>query len=165
MKKKWKYTRFGKALRYVRIEFLKIYHSADSARQIAFGFAFGAFIGIFPTFGLGLLIVTGLGALFKFNIPAAILGSMIGVPWLTPFWIAVSIQAGKWMTGSSVNIAMLRGGGFEHFLQTTLKFGWDYFIGNVVISVAVSVALYFVVWALVASYRKTRLNGKNSGRA
>lgn len=162
MAKKWKYTRIGKFFRYVRLQFIKLYHSADSPRQIAFGFAFGAFIGIFPTFGFGLLIVTGLGALFKFNIPSALFGSLVGMPWITPFWIAASIQVGKLITGSDARIALFSGGGFAGFLQNTLKFSWDYFVGNVILSVGVSILLYFIVWALVARYRKYRLEKKAS---
>jgi uncharacterized protein (DUF2062 family) len=160
MSKKWKSTRLGKFFRYIRIQFIKLYHSADSPRQIAFGFAFGAFIGIFPTFGFGLLIVTGLGALLKFNIPSAILGSLVGMPWITPFWIAASIQVGKLITGSNATIALFAGGGFAGFLQNTLKFSWDYFVGNVVLSVGISIVLNIVVWALVVRNRRFRQEKK-----
>ena len=61
-----------------------------SPHQIALGFAIGVFIGIFPTFGLGGLVIIALAALSRFNVPAALLGTLIGNPLFASVWITLT---------------------------------------------------------------------------
>lgn len=167
--RKWKYSALGKFTRRIKIGLLKLYRSTDSAEQIAFGFAFGAFIGIFPTFGFGLLLCAGLGKLLKFNIPASFLGSLVGIPWLTPFWFVSSILLGDLITQSipdeltfSVFIDNVKELGTKYFLKLGVDYTFAYIVGNVILSVVISFILYLIVRGLVISYRKNRELRKNN---
>lgn len=158
--KKLKYSPFGKLFRRIRIGLLRLYRSTDSPNQIAFGFSFGAFIGIFPTFGFGLLLCAGLGKIFKFNIPASILGSLVGIPWLTPFWFVSSILLGNAITDSipdeltfSIFIDNVKEVGTEYFLKLGVDYTFAYVVGNVILSVVISAILYLIVRKMVISYR------------
>jgi uncharacterized protein (DUF2062 family) len=55
-----------------------------SPHQIALGLAIGVFIGIFPTFGLGGVFIIALATFWKFNIPGALVGTLIGNPLFAP---------------------------------------------------------------------------------
>lgn len=164
MPKKLKYTSPGTALRKIKIGLKKLYRSTASPHQIALGFAVGAFIGIFPTFGLGLLLCAGLGALFKFNIPASLLGSLVGMPWITPFWVSSSIALGRLIHPGDEKMIRL-GEGFQSFFQDALGMGADYLLGNLIISVVISGILYFLVRFGVKSYRESKTKKKSESPA
>lgn len=162
MNRKFKYSPIGRFIRRISIGLKKLYRSTSSPHQIAFGFAFGAFVGIFPTFGFGLLICSGLGLIFKFNVPASMLGSLIGAPWMTPLWIASSVALGKVFTKSST--AIFQAEGLKSFLSEALDLGIDYIIGNTIISVVLSSALYFLVKWLVIRYRTNKERKKQESQ-
>ena len=120
--------------------------------QIASGFAVGVFIGIFPTFGLGGFAILALSPLWKFNIPAAIAGTLIGNPILAPIWIFLSClvvrlnpSAIKMPKETFVNI-------LAHYSQVGLK----YLLGNTVVSLIVATIAYFCVIGVLTEYAKRR---------
>jgi len=80
----------------------------------------GAFLGVFPTFGLGILIALALAIAFKFNKAAAILGSLIMNPLTTPFF---------W-TASSVLGALLVNRDWHHTLKTFQAFSAHLSLGT-----------------------------------
>ena len=51
----------------IRKSFVRILHVNDTPHKIAAGVAIGAFIGVFPTFGIGSLLALFLSGLFKYN--------------------------------------------------------------------------------------------------
>jgi uncharacterized protein (DUF2062 family) len=143
----------------------------DSPQKIAWGLAVGAFLGVFPTFGLGTLIALALAIVFKFNKAAAILGSLIMNPLTAPFF---------W-TASSVLGALLVNRDWHHTLKMFQAFsahlrlpdlatreGWVfilkglgtgiyvYLLGNILISLALAIIFYFAGLHLTKAYRERR---------
>jgi len=137
----------------IKATFIQLIGSRATAREIGFGFAVGAFIGVFPTFGLGFIIIAGLAFLMKFNVPAAIFGSFVGSPWTTPFWMAASLGLGHWIFPSKIMLnhessaAMI-------WLEKAINYSLEYLLGNLIISLAVSAASYLAVKWSVERYRK-----------
>lgn len=125
----------------------------SDTHAIALGFAIGAYIGIFPTFGLGLIIVSFLAIFLKFNVPAAVIGTAIANPFLGPFWMFLSVKVGGLITGAlHINLEAVE----KSFLNKVFNVGIDYIVGNLAISTVVSLASYFIVKALVESYHRLR---------
>src|SRR4030067_2176766 len=53
--------------------------------HIALGFALGVFLGVFPTFGLGIPLSLLFASMFRWNRVSALLGSLVMNPLTTPF--------------------------------------------------------------------------------
>jgi uncharacterized protein (DUF2062 family) len=126
-----------------------------SPHQIATGFAVGVFIGIFPTFGLGFIIVFAIAAFWKFNVSAAIIGTIIGNPLLQPFWIVATC----FITGISPGTLKAPKESLVNILAYYGELGLRYIMGNFVVSIAVAGISYFIVKFAVKRY----LRGKSCG--
>ena len=85
--------------RWLRYVYLKVVRIDDSPEKVARGFAFGVIIGIFPTFGLGLIIAAFAAGPLRINKAAAIIGTLIMNPWTSPFFWALSFLSGSLMMG------------------------------------------------------------------
>ncbi len=116
-----------------------------SPHQIAMGFAIGAFIGVFPTFGFGALIILAIASFWKFNIPAAIIGTLLGNPLLSPVWITSACL----LTGISPKDIKLPEGTLGIVISHYSQIGMKYLLGNLSISVSVAIVSYFVIVVIV----------------
>ncbi|MHA1544534.1 MAG: DUF2062 domain-containing protein [Alphaproteobacteria bacterium] len=71
-----------------------------SSYSIACGLAFGAAVSFTPFIGLHFLISMGLAWLFRANVIAAAIGTVVGNPWTFPFiWVA-TYQTGSLILGA-----------------------------------------------------------------
>jgi hypothetical protein len=121
-------------------------------REIATGFAIGVFIGIFPTFGLGFLLILAIAAFWKFNVPAALVGTLAGNPLLSPLWITLSCLVVR----INPNELRMPEGTFFHIVGYYSRLGLWYLLGNAAISLAAALLAYFAVFRLVKWYVKRR---------
>ena len=133
----------------------KILHLRTDTHQISLGFAIGAFIGVFPTFGLGFILISILALVIKFNVPAAFVGTAIGNPFFTPFWLFVSYKFGDFILPYILKKEYIQ------FLEKSisnkfLNFGVDYIVGNLILSIIAGVISYFVVKYFVNVYKKKK---------
>jgi uncharacterized protein (DUF2062 family) len=141
----------ARALHWLKENLKKLFLLRASAHQIAFGAAIGIFVGIFPTFGLGGLIVLGIAPLVKFNVPAAFIGgSLLSNPIFAPLWIFLSCKIVgidfSTIKSSEESIGML----LRHYSGVVGM----YVVGNTIISTTVAIVFYGVTYALVTTYRK-----------
>lgn len=124
----------------IRQKFKQLVALRASKHQIAFGIGVGVFIGVFPTFGLGALAIALLAPFFKFNIPAALIGTLIANPFTMPLWIFLSC----WVVG--IDVSMIKSNEeslreiFGHYSNVLLK----YLIGVSIVSICSAVITYFV---------------------
>jgi len=133
---------------------LKLVKSRGSLHQIALGFAIGVFIGVFPTFGLGLIFTSALAVIIRFNLPASIIGGAVSTnPLTTPLCIAASYKIGELITGTKINLK-ITDSEFVYYVSNFKKFGLNFMIGNFVLSLCLSIISYFAVKAIIAAYRK-----------
>jgi uncharacterized protein len=131
-----------------------------TTHEIALGAAIGMFIGIFPTFGFGGLIVLGLAPLIRFNASAAfITGSLFSNPLFAPLWIFLSCLI------VGIDFSMIKSS--EGSIGMLIKhYSWVismYVLGNAIISTVAALVLYGLTYALVVAYRKRR--SKNDATA
>jgi len=132
--------------------FRKLVSLRVSPKQISTGFSIGVFIGIFPTFGFGGLLILAIAAKWKFNVPAALFGTILGNPILSPLWIGLTCM----VTGISPSKVKID---HESFFQTFAHFsqlGLKYLLGNFVISLSFSLISYFIVFRIVHWIRKQK---------
>ena len=119
----------------------KLFSLRASPHQIAVGFALGVFIGIFPTFGLGGLAILALVPLWKFNVPAAVVGTLLGNPLFAGLWIFLACL----IAGISPAEIKVPHESLRLILGHYSQIGLRYLLGNFVVSLVVGVASYFCV--------------------
>lgn len=131
--------------------FKKIVSLNTTPHSIALGFAVGAVVGVFPTFGLGLIIISFVAVAMKCNVPAAVLGAAVGNPLFTPFWIGLSYKVGDTML-EFLGIEPVSFHG-KNWITRSVNFGLDYMIGNILLCIVVGVGSYFIIKRSVVYYR------------
>lgn len=161
--------RFERTRRWFRYMYLRLVRMDDDPRLVALGFSLGTFIGVFPSFGLGIPVAYWLAGRLRWNRAAALLGTAVMNPLTTPFFWGVSwgfgavlfridaatiaqAKAGMEGVGWSTLGALLEG----PRLKIVLFGGAVYLVGNTVISLAVSTASYAIVLRAIRLYRHER---------
>lgn len=145
-------------LRYMKIKFLRI---NDTPEKIAKGAALGVFLGIYPTFGLGILLAWVGSAIMGWNKAASVLGSLIMNPLTTPFFWTASVATGALIFNQDSRLIfeelksreLSADGGILWNLKTSALI---YLAGNTIISVVLSIATYFLIKDVVIKHRKKR---------
>ncbi len=142
-------------LRYMKIRLLRI---NDTPEKIAKGAALGVFLGIYPTFGLGLILAWVGSAVMRWNKAASILGSLIMNPLTTPFFWTLSAFTGGFIFNKDSRLLyeeikageLFANGGVLGTLKTSALM---YLVGNTIISVLFSGFTYFIVKDAVIKHR------------
>lgn len=133
---------------------LKIIKGRGSSHQIAFGFAIGVFVGVFPTFGLGLIFTSALAVVIRFNLPASIVGGAISTnPLTTPLCIAASYKIGELLTGTKINLKISDSESI-YYMSNFKTFGLNFLIGNFALSLFLGIISYFIIKVMIDAYRK-----------
>lgn len=136
-----------------------------SPHQIAIGFAIGVFVGIFPTFGFGALVILAIASLWKFNIPAAIIGTVMGNPLFAPIWITLTCV----ISGISPSEIKIPNESINQIIAHYGNIGLRFIIGNVGVSLVVAGISYFIVsravfWYKKKNFHKIERNEKNNDK-
>jgi uncharacterized protein (DUF2062 family) len=127
-----------------------------SPHEIAIGFGIGVFIGIFPTFGLGGLLILALLPFWKFNLTAALLGTTLGNPIFAPIWISMTCL----VTGISPSEIKPPQETIEQVIVHYSQIGFRYLLGNFGISLVMAIISYFSIIRAV-HWNKKRHNKSN----
>lgn len=143
--------------RIVRYYYLRLVRIDDSPEKIAGGVALGVFLGIFPTFGVGLILAVALASWLHVNRAAAILGSLIMNPLTTPFFWTLSTTVGA-LVFQVENAKILEE---ARRIETSWAaiFGWGalvYLVGNTIVSAVFAGASYVVTKRLAAAVHAKR---------
>lgn len=127
----------------------------DSPEKIALGVAVGVFLGIFPTFNLGIILAILGVRVFHYNLAAAIAGSAVSTPLTSPIIIAASAALGSLITGSDWGaiLEQMRG---EQLWAAAWATALTYLTGNLILCALSSVPAYFITRQAVAEYRRRR---------
>ncbi len=150
MKSKCKKPEFKRILRFM---YLRIVRANDSPPKVAAGVAVGVFLGIFPTFGLGLVLAYVFAMIFRINKAAALAGSLIMNPLTTPFFWAISAILGGALIGTERDIILkeLTTGNIFKALGPAF---YAYMLGNILISIVFAVASYFITLEIIRKHKK-----------
>lgn len=130
---------FVNIYRKARISFLKIYYARGSVHEIALGAGIGAFLGVFPTFGLSTIISLLLYKLFRFNLVAAISGAFISNPLTSPFLLMISYQVGTIFIPTDIQFNL------DNWYRDLPQIGLVLFTGATLVSLVAGVAVYLLV--------------------
>lgn len=146
---------FVKLKRKARLTYLKILRIDDPPERIARGAAIGVFMGVFPTFGLGIVFSLAAAFILRANKAASVLGSFIMNPVTSPFFWTASLVVGSVLTGDdfSVIYAQMKDQGW---VTGAGRATFDFMIGNLLISAVTTVASYYIVKKWVIGHRRRK---------
>lgn len=137
-------------LKYNLIKFLRL---KGSPRRLALGFAVGACVNFYPTFGLGVPLAGLMAALFFANVPAGLVGDIVFKP-LFPAFFYLNLVTGyflwtqKCQQANRILPLILRPD-----LHTLGLAGKVFFTGALVNSFVMGTILYVTVYLIIKRYR------------
>jgi uncharacterized protein len=148
-------------VRWLRHQYIKLVRLNDTPEKIASGLALGVVIGIFPTFGLGIIMAVFLAGPLKVNRASAILGTLVMNPWTAPFFWAMSYLVGSVVVGNNLleSIEILRDIGKHKDIMGQIvgkNLLLPYIIGNVIVTISAAAISYLVGNLAVRYYRKSK---------
>jgi len=141
--------------RIFRLLYVLLVRMDASPHQIAFGFAVGVVLGVFPSFGLGGLIAIALAFIFRLNKASTLLGVMIMNPITTvPIWTASAyLGSVVWSANFQLILEETKSGRiFKALSYSTMV----YITGNLILSAAMALAAYGLVYFFVGRYQAAR---------
>lgn len=147
-------NRSGPLARVLRYAYLKLVRKNDTPERVGRGVGIGVFVGIFPTLWFGPALTVTLAGLLQANRAAALLGSFACGP-LTPFTWTLAAVVGNQLVPEHYRIAL-------HLLTwanrdiIAQRFFITFLLGNVIVSLAFSLAGYGLVWWLAARRKGLR---------
>lgn len=144
---KRKYAIFRK----IKYAIVRISKARGSVNEIASGASIGAFFAVFPTFGVGILMVMFLSRIFRFNLVAAVSASIISNPLTSPFFILLSFKTGSLFMNPQIDFNIKE---WKHQLGEA---GLTILIGAFIVSSTVSLIVYFAVKYFVQEYRMRKV--------
>ncbi|MEZ4200580.1 MAG: DUF2062 domain-containing protein [Candidatus Paceibacterota bacterium] len=118
-------------------------HSSDPS-SIAFGFAFGTFVSLLPTFGFGaFLVLVALTFLPSVNKPAAIIALAVWNPFVQIPLYALSFEIGSYLFATApvitFDVAVL-----NHVYTFTRRF----LVGHMIVTVSMTTVSYILVYSV-----------------
>ena len=149
---------FEKLTRRFKYHYLKILRLDDPPERIARGAAIGVFMGIFPTFGAGILLAVAAAFVLKANKAASVIGSFIMNPLTSPFFWSLSaiIGAAIFNEDASKITGAIYGTNGESILSNLSHVTLIFVCGNLIISITFTAATYFLVKKGVIGHRRLK---------
>jgi len=156
-------TPIERCRRIFRYIYLRLVRVGGDPVHIALGFSLGVFLGVFPTFGIGIPLSLLLASAFRWNRVSAVLGSLVMNPLTTPlFWtLSGMLGAAIFRIDASKVMTSVRNG--ERLHSLTVGAG-IYLVGNTIIALVSAVIAYFLALRVVTVYRKKRRERKRKVR-
>lgn len=138
--------------RKARISFFKVYYARGSVHEIALGAALGAFLGVFPTFGLSTILSLLLYKILRFNLVAAISGAFISNPLTSPFLLMISYKVGSNFIKTDIQFDA------NNWQQNVSKIGCILMIGSTIVSALTGIFVYYITKYVVVRRRNLKHN-------
>jgi len=149
-------TRPMRCRRTFRYIYLRLVRMGGNPVRIALGFSLGVFLGVFPTFGIGIPLSLLLASAFRWNRVSAVLGSLVMNPLTTPFFWTLSgtVGAAIFRTDASRLLEGIQNG--ERLRGLTVG-AMIYLAGNTIVALVTAVVAYFLAIRAVLLYRRKRM--------
>lgn len=141
--------------RIFRYIYLRLVRVGGNPVHVALGFALGVFLGVFPTFGIGIPLSLLFASLLRWNRVSAVLGSLVMNPLTTPFFWTLSgaVGAAIFRADATRLLSSVQNG--ERLRGLTLGAG-IYLAGNTIVALVTATIAYFLALRAVLLYRKKR---------
>ena len=156
----------GKAVRFVKFFYYKLFRIHDSPQRIALGFGLGVFTGLMP--GTGLTAALLLAVIFRVNRAGALIGCLVFNTWAGIVIFSVSLKTGALVMGMSERAV------YEAWNSAIKDFTWHDLwhaslsaimplaAGYFIISLAISAVLSASVFILLREVINSRNNVNSS---
>lgn len=145
--------KFRRAVRYHLLKFLRL---RGTPIRVALGFALGACINFYPTFGAGVVVAGLLATALRLNIAAAFLGDLTFKS-LFPVFFYFNLLTGDFILGRrSRHLVMLmhKMFAFRHINFADWRFfGTSFMLGAIINTLFLGTLLFILVHLLFARYR------------
>lgn len=165
---------FNATKRWIKLQYLKIIRIDDTPEKIALGMALGIASGILPTFGLGIIFAIFLALVFKANKVSAVIGTMIMNPWTSVFFWTLSYILGELIIHQRIapnidsaimQIKYIEGLSIFEMLKEFISLAGKeillpYLVGNIILTVVLSLSFYFITLKTVIAYRTVKKKGR-----
>lgn len=137
-------------LKYYLIKFLRL---KGAPGKIALGFAVGACVNFFPTFGIGLPFAGLMAGMVTASIPAGLLGDLFFKP-LFPLFFYLNLITGYFFwSDRAYNIKRLTKFLIHHKAAAFGAMGKAFFTGAIINSLILGTILYLIVYFIIERYR------------
>jgi len=146
----WPSIGFKRSTRYIGYRLARL---PGTPYSLAAGFAFGAAVSFTPFVGLHFVLSGLLAWIFRANILASAIGTVVGNPWTFPFIWTATYNLGHWMLiRDGQNESAFTASTMDTFFHNLMMDGWqsvtDVF-SNVIFPMLVgSMPLFVVVWII-----------------
>ena len=162
----WPRMGWSRAFRYF---WLRLNRLRATPHSISLGFAFGAFSSFTPFMGLHIALAWLLAHIFRGNMIAAIVGTVVGNPFTFPLIWLSTYQIGARFLGDASEETVVQGSSFLDLLggplDQALPIVTKMVVGAVPLGILVSILCYVVVrTAIVGFQRNRRLRLKQASR-
>lgn len=148
-------------LKYNLIKFLRL---RGAPSKLALGFAVGATVNFYPTFGFGVALAGVIAALFFANVPAGLLGDIVFKP-LFPFFFYLNLITGHLVWTNRVHrVDHLWRQILHPRVETIAVIGKVFFTGALINSLILGTVVYMMVFLVVKQYRHRVLRWLLSNR-
>ncbi len=129
----------------------ELFYSTERPHLLASALGLGAFLGIFPIWGLQTFLAIVLAHLLKLNKALVLLGTCISIPPLFPFVILFSYQLGAFLVGQPLEAQLEHG---YSLLNTSFQLAGTYFAGAIPLSLLAGLAVYILVRVILWIFRE-----------
>src|SRR3972149_4712560 len=138
---------------YVKRQLLQALSLGDPPEKIALGVAVGVFLGVFPTFYVGIPLAAVGSRFFKYNMVAAIAGTAVSTPLTAPFILFASAALGSRITGVDWQSVVEQVKG-DQIWAAAWNSAVTYLAGNIILCILTSIPAYFITERAVVEYRR-----------
>lgn len=140
--------------RRLRFYILKLLRLEGAPAKVAFGFALGACINFYPTFGIALILAGFLGGLTKSNVPAALLGDLLFKPLFPVMFYTNLVVGDNLISEKTQNLSLAWSEVLQLHTESFVILGKVFFMGALINSLVLGAILFAVVYKIFKDYRK-----------
>lgn len=146
---------FINLLRYLNFQIKRLKHLKASPHEIALGFAFGVWTNFNPFFGINLLIAMSLAFIFRVNVLASVIGTLLtGLPFIFPIFWFFSWYAGSQLISNKFDHSLVLGN--ETIVENLAEYFSEMLVGSVILFPIVVFFSYLPIKFIVSYWQYKR---------
>ena len=142
-------------LRYLNFQIKRLKHLKASPHEIALGFAFGVWTNFNPFFGINLLIAMSLAFIFRVNVLASVIGTLLtGLPFIFPIFWFFSWYAGSQLISNKFDHSLVLEN--ETIVENLAEYFSEMLVGSVILFPIVVFISYLPIKFIVSYWQYKR---------
>ena len=146
---------FINLLRYLNFQIKRLKHLKASPHEIALGFAFGVWTNFNPFFGINLLIAMSLAFIFRVNVLASVIGTLLtGLPFIFPIFWFFSWYAGSQLISNKFDHSLVLEN--ETIVENLAEYFSEMLVGSVILFPIVVFISYLPIKFIVSYWQYKR---------